>query len=120
MKTKPSRRDFLKVSAAGTLGAFVLSNYACKKTGEKAVVAAPAVDLKTFNLGLQLYTIRDAMSIDPALALARVSKMGYKYIELASYADGMFYGLAPAEFRKVANDLGLEILSSHTQVEARG
>jgi len=46
--------------------------------------------------------------------------MGYKYLELASYADGKFYGYEPAEFRKMVEDLGMEILSSHTEVEAEG
>ena len=46
--------------------------------------------------------------------------MGYKYLELASYADGKFYGYEPAEFRKMVEDLGMEILSSHTKVEEKG
>jgi sugar phosphate isomerase/epimerase len=120
MKTKQSRRNFLKVGAAGTVGAVVLSSYACKKAGEAAVAAAPAVDPKTFGIGLQLYTVRDAMERNPAAALALVSKIGYKFVELASYTDGKFYGYAPAEFKKIVSDLGMEIISSHTQVEAAG
>lgn len=123
MKKSQSRRDFLRVSATGALGAVVLSQNACKNATTKSAVAAPVpapVDPKTFGIGLQLYTIRDAMEKDPTLALTEVSKIGYKYIELANYADGKFYGMAPVEFKKVASDLGLEILSSHTQVEAKG
>jgi sugar phosphate isomerase/epimerase len=119
MNTKTSRRKFLSLSAAGTLGAVVLSQYACKPAA--APVPAPAaVDPKTFGVGLQLYTVRDAMERNPADALARISKIGYKYVELASYADGKFYGYAPVEFKKIVGDLGMEILSSHTQVEAKG
>jgi sugar phosphate isomerase/epimerase len=60
------------------------------------------------------------MAADVPGSLKKVSNLGYKYVELASYADGKFYGYAPAEFKKVVSDLGMEILSSHTQVEAAG
>jgi sugar phosphate isomerase/epimerase len=49
-----------------------------------------------------------------------VSDLGYKYLELASYANEKFYGYEPAEFKKIVSDLGMVILSSHTQVEALG
>jgi sugar phosphate isomerase/epimerase len=49
-----------------------------------------------------------------------VSDLGYKNLELASYADGKFYGFAPKEFKKIVNDLGMDIVSSHTKVEAEG
>ncbi|HEY5589966.1 MAG TPA: sugar phosphate isomerase/epimerase [Paludibacter sp.] len=111
MKTTQSRRNFLKVSATGALGTLVLSQYAFK--------SAP-VDPKTFGIGLQLYTIRDAMAKDVPGSLKKVSDLGFKYLELANYANGKFYGYEPAEFKKLVNDLDMEILSSHTQVEARG
>ncbi len=106
MKTNQSRREFLKLTAAGTLGAIVLSQYSCKS--------------KKPGIGLQLYTIRDAMATDVPGSLKKVSDIGYKYLELAGYADGKFYGYEPAEFKKLVNGLGMEILSSHTQVEAQG
>jgi len=107
MKKVQTRRDFVKLAAAGTIGAVALSHYSCKKT------AIPGI-------GLQLYTIRDAMAADVPGSLKKVADTGYKYLELAGYADGKFYGYAPAEFKKLVNDLGMEILSSHTQVEAQG
>jgi len=110
-KTLQKRREFLKISAAGTLGMMVLSPLACK-TG--------AVDRKSFGVGLQLYSIRDAMAADVEGSLQKVSDMGYKYLELADYANGKFYGYTPVEFKKMVTDMGMEVLSSHTQVEAAG
>ena len=55
MKTKQSRRDFLRVSAAGALGALAIFT----NTGFKA-----CSQLKSAGIGLQLYTIRDAMDAD--------------------------------------------------------
>jgi sugar phosphate isomerase/epimerase len=108
MKTKQSRRDFMRISAAGTFGALAFSQYGCK------------TDPRSSGIGLQLYTIRDAMKTDVPGSLKRVSDMGYEYLELASYADGKFYGTEPAEFKKMVSDLGMEVISSHTEVEARG
>jgi sugar phosphate isomerase/epimerase len=122
MKTSHSRRDFLRVSATGAMGALALSQFGCK-TPVPAPAPAPAaapVDLKSFGVGLQLYTIRDAMELDVPGSLKKVSDMGYKNLELAKYADGKFYGYAPEEFKKMVNDLGMDIISSHTQVEAKG
>lgn len=77
-------------------------------------------DKKSFGVGLQLYSIRDAMAADVPGSLKKVSDLGYKYLELASYSEGKFYGYAPAEFKKMVEDLGMEVLSSHTQVESAG
>lgn len=108
MKT---RRDFLKISAAGAAGVIALGPMACKQA---------IVDKKSFGVGVQLYSIRDAMAADVPGTLKKVSDMGYKNLEMASYADGKFYGFAPKEFKKMANDLGMDIISSHTSVEADG
>ena len=108
MKT---RRDFLKVSAASALGAMVLGQAAC---------TSAAVDKKSFGVGLQLYTIRDAIANDLQGSLQKVSDLGFKNLEMASYSDGKFYGMDPKEFRKMVEDLGMKIVSSHTSVEAEG
>ncbi len=111
MKASQNRREFLKVSAAGAMGMMVLSPYGCSPA---------AVDRKSFGVGLQLYSIRDAMAADVPGSLKKVSDLGYKYVELAGYSDAMFYGYAPVEFGKIVTDLGMEVLSSHTQVESAG
>ncbi|HEX2393853.1 MAG TPA: sugar phosphate isomerase/epimerase, partial [Bacteroidales bacterium] len=121
MKNKSSRRDFLRISATGALGAFFLAQYACKNTGSPAPATEnKPVDPKSFGLALQLYTIRDAMQTDVPGSLKQVSDIGFKYLELAGYGDRKFYGMEPADFKKLVNDLGMEILSSHTNVEAEG
>ncbi len=120
MKTNYSRKDFLKVSAAGTLGAFALSSFG-NKSDEKPFSVPSVADPKTFGIGLQLYTIRDDMKKDVPGSLKKVSDIGYKYLELAqAYENGKFYGYEPSDFKKMVNDLGMEILSSHLQVETEG
>lgn len=107
------------MSAAGALGVVALGPMACKPKA-KQTAAEVEVDKKSFGVGLQLYTIRDAMAADALGSLKKISDMGYKNVELADYSNGKFYGYAPAEFKKIVNDLGMEIISSHTSVEAEG
>jgi sugar phosphate isomerase/epimerase len=111
MKSLQNRRDFFKLSATGALGMMVLGSYGCK---------TPAVNKKSFGVGIQLYTLRDAMAADVVGTLKKVSDLGYKNLELANYSDGKFYGFTPKEIKKMANDMGMDIISSHTQVEAAG
>lgn len=122
MKKSQSRREFLRVSAAGALGAVLISQSSCRNASKKAAPGdEPAiVDPRTLGLGLQLYTIRDAMAADVPGSLKRVADDGYTFVELADYAEGKFYGYEPDEFKKMVNDLGMEIISSHTQVEGVG
>lgn len=108
-----NRRKFLQMSAAGSVGMFLLGAAGCSP-------AASVVDRKTFGVGLQLYTIRDAMAADALGSLKKLSDLGYKNLELAGYANGAFYGFTPAEFKKIVNDLGMDVISSHTNVEAAG
>ncbi|MEL7587329.1 MAG: sugar phosphate isomerase/epimerase [Prolixibacteraceae bacterium] len=107
-----NRREFLKISAAGSAGMIMLGSHACK--------SVVAVDKKNYGVGIQLYTLRDAMAADVPGTLKKVSDIGYKNLELAGYSNGKFYGISPTDFKKMVNDLGMDILSSHTQVEAAG
>jgi sugar phosphate isomerase/epimerase len=112
MKTSQNRRDFIRISAASTLGIVALGPTAC--------TTGAAAGKKGSGVGLILYTIRDAMDKDTPGSLKKVADLGYQYLELANYDDGKFYGYAPAEFKKMVDDLGMVVISSHTQVEAEG
>jgi len=70
-----NRREFLKISAAGSLGMMLLSS----------ATSIPGVgnNRKSFGVGIQLYSIRDAMSADVRGTLKKVSDIGYKNLELA-------------------------------------
>jgi len=119
MKTKQSRRDFLKLSATGALGAFMIS----KNNWKASVISASdqtADELRKFGIGLQLYTIRAAMGKDVPGSLKKVSDIGYKYLEMADYSNGKFYGYMPSDFKKMVTDLGMEVLSSHAGVSPKG
>ncbi len=66
------------------------------------------------HIGLQLYSLREMVKdegIQPVLET--VAKMGYTHVETAGYDDGKIYGLAPADFKKRVEDLGLRCTSAH-------
>ncbi|MGI4750614.1 MAG: sugar phosphate isomerase/epimerase family protein [Janthinobacterium lividum] len=94
-----TRRSFIKSSAIYSAGLLVvpsLLNYDHK------------------YIGLQLYTVRDAMQSDPAATLARVSKLGYNSVEGATYTGTQkFYGMEAAEFSRLLKQNGLVMPSSH-------
>ena len=118
-----NRRDFIRISTAGTVGTLVLGTYACGSGAKKPAEEAAAVAVKAAadpGVGLILYTIRDAMAQDVPGSLKKVADMGYSYVEVADYKDGKFYGYAPAEFKKMVNDLGMVVRSSHAAVESTG
>lgn len=103
-----SRRDFLRITSAGIAGTLRFGALgSCSLT-------------KDSGIGLQLYSIRDAMATDTFGSLKKVADMGFKFVELAGYANGKFYGMPPVKFKKLVEDLGLKIVSSHTMVEAKG
>lgn len=60
-------------------------------------------------ISLQLYTLRNQCARDYLGVLKKVAKIGYRGVEPAG-----FYGVSPKEVRKVVEDLGMVISSSHT------
>ena len=97
---------FLMVAMLG--GMFMLP--ACTQ-GQKA--ETEEVKAKK-DIYLQLYSLRDDISANYQATIDSVAKFGYTGVEAAGYNDGLFYGMAPADFKKSIEDAGLEVLSSHT------
>src|SRR5437763_534769 len=60
------------------------------------------------KIGVQLYTVRDALAKDFEGTLARVAKIGYKEVEFAVYfADLAKPSPAPKKAREILNSNGL-------------
>ena len=68
------------------------------------------------NFGLQLYTLRDDLPKDPAGVLKQVASMGYRQIESYEGGKGMFWGMGPSGFKKYMDELGMQIVSSHCDI----
>lgn len=102
-----NRRNFLKQSgfvagAAIFMPAFIKASCNAKNpSGE-------------YKIGLQLYTVRDAMAKDPEGTLAKVAQIGYQEMESATYTGTeKFYGMDGKTFAAVLKKNGLTIPSGH-------
>ncbi|MEK6154024.1 sugar phosphate isomerase/epimerase [Flavobacteriaceae bacterium 3-367] len=70
---------------------------------------------KKYKMGLQLFTIRDAMERDPIGSLKKVRALGYEDLEIYGY-DGeadSYYGFKTADFKKILEDQELTTSSGH-------
>ena len=64
--------------------------------------------MKKFNVGVQLYSLRDMMEKDVEATLKAVSEIGYKYVEFAGY-----FGKTAEEMRELLDRYGLKAISVH-------
>jgi len=115
-----NRRDFLKKAslmlAGGVVAPHILTSCGGKTSSSTATdtVTTTAAEAPAKRIGIQLYSLRDMVKEDGIQAvLEAVAKMGYKHVETAGYDDGKIYGLAPAEFKKMVDDLGMRCTSAH-------
>ena len=67
--------------------------------------------MKKFNVGLQLYGVRNAMKEDFEGTLKAVSEMGYEYVEFAGY-----YDKSAEEIKEILDRYGLKCVSVHLQM----
>lgn len=101
-----NRRDFLKRASMMLAGGIVAPQLL--SAGNMEATQA------TKRIGLQLYSLRDLVKDEGIQAvLEAASKMGYTNLETAGYNNGKIYGMAPAEFKKMCNDLGMKCTSAH-------
>lgn len=97
-----TRRSFLKTASLLSAGIMVAPSLPAMFKGRK------------HDIGLQLYTVRDAMANDPAGTLAKVAQIGYNSIE-GTYTPGAenFYGMDAKAFGALAKQNGLVFRSCH-------
>jgi sugar phosphate isomerase/epimerase len=100
-----TRRNFLK---SITLASGVIASSSVQAGN------VPVKD-KKLKTGIQLWTVRDAINTDLNGTLASLSKIGFTSIEPYGF-DGNFYGQSAKEFRKMCNDLGMDIPSTHSGI----
>ena len=97
------RRNFINQIAA--LGSLTLTGF------PQLACTAPS----KYKMGLQLFSVRDAMAEDPVGTLKKVKAMGYQDFETYGFNPDTkrIYGLEVGEFKMVLDDLGLTTTSGH-------
>lgn len=108
--TTQSRRRFLRNGALLSTAAFVSPS-----------LLRAASRFNPHKVGLQLYTVRDAMSKDPAGTLARVAEIGYNEVEAATYTGTeLFYGMSAGDYLALLKKNGLTQPSGHYMLGSAG
>ena len=101
-----NRRKFLQNTGALALGGLAISQQTTGMT-----IMNNLADTK--NVGLQLYTVTNAMDTDLDATLKRIAEIGYKDLESAFTRKGGFYGLTAKEFAAKAKGYGLSWRAHH-------
>lgn len=77
--------------------------------------------MKRMNIGLQLYTVRDATAEDFEGTLRKVAAMGYEGVEFAGYgsieAERMLDLLEEVGLKPIGSHIGLHLLESNLETE---
>ncbi|MDN3586859.1 sugar phosphate isomerase/epimerase [Pedobacter aquatilis] len=95
-----SRRSFILNSSLAAAAALLVPSFACM------------ADKK--NIGLQLYTLRDELPKDVKGTLEKVAKAGFTEVETYGFSiKDQFWGLTPADLKKILDDNGLKAVSGH-------
>ena len=68
-----------------------------------------------YKIGLQLFSVRDAMAEDPKGTLIALKEMGYEDFETYGFdpETGTIYGYPVAAFKALLDELGLTVSSGH-------
>ena len=106
IKTGLSRRDFLKLSTAGTAAAFGAS---------MGLLNARTSPARSIKIGVQLYSVRKDCAEDFDKALARIAAMGFEGVEFAGYFQ---YASAPQALKNRLDELGLKAAGTHIGISA--
>lgn len=121
METKKTndtgRRQFLRHSVLGLAGLTVLPGWSKNET--TTLLQPESTMKKKKKIGLQIYSLGQELYKDVPGGLQRISRMGYSTLELAGYKDGKINGVEMGDFRKMAEDVGLKIISSHLNPPVR-
>ena len=71
----------------------------------------------TVQIGLQLYSVRNALAADPWGTLERLAESGFTYLEAANHRartdPGVGFGVPAGELRTRLADLGMSIIGCH-------
>ena len=115
MKLPRSRRDFLTASIGAPLALSFAAGCGYEQTS--APSEEPAAAAKTYPIGIELYSVRQALAEDLLGTVAKVAEIGYDVVEF--YRP--YFDWTPEfakEVRSHMDNLGIKCLSTHNPPEA--
>lgn len=112
-----SRRKFIKLGSALTVGAFIPLQFCTSpnrtESDETTETSDRAGKGSLSDFGLQLYSVKEDMAKDAKDTIEKISMFGYTQIEGFDGGKGIFWGMKNTEFKTFTSDLGLDFIASH-------
>jgi len=111
-----NRRNFLKNASLLTISGLVAG-----KTGKAIASTTEAANRQASKktIGLQIYSLGKSLGEDVPGGMKKIKSYGYSTLELAGYNDGKIGDIGMMEFKKMAEDAGLKITSTHVNPPVR-
>ena len=73
---------------------------------------------KDKKIGIQLYSVMDAMQKNPTESVKWLTGIGYNVFELVQWGgDPNVFGMPAADFKTLCNESGAEIVSTHSSIQ---
>jgi len=109
------RREFVKQGSALAAGGMLWSCGAATetKTEETSTQQVTSEGESLKDIGIQLYSLRKELPLDREMVLQKISEIGYKYLETYLMEGKHHLGYPIADYKKILDDLGLQVLSAH-------
>ena len=113
-----NRRDFLRNLSLMAAGSLLAGKASAAGMSANSVMSEAATASK--SLGLQIYSLQQELYNDLPARMKELKAMGYDRLELAGYSKGKIGKVDMMEFKKMAEDAGLKIVSSHVNPAIEG
>lgn len=111
-----NKRDFLKKLSLLTVGSVVGSNIAPVIASEKS---GSAFFAPKKTMGLQIYSLGKELTDNVPAGMKKIAEIGYTNIELAGYRERKMGEYSIIDYRKIVDDAGIKITSSHVNPPVR-
>lgn len=96
------------------LGVAVSPLQFCTSPSKESVATESEPLLSEF--GIQLYSVKEDMAIDPAGTMRKLASYGYKQFEGFDGGKGILWGMSPEEFNGLLNEIGAKMVATHCNV----
>jgi len=110
-----TKRDFLKKLSLMTVGGLMAGSIAPVIASTKNI---PTVAGKK-SIGLQIYSLGKELTDNVPAGMKKIAQIGYSTIELAGYGNRKMGQYEIDAYRKIVDDAGLKITSSHVNPATR-
>jgi sugar phosphate isomerase/epimerase len=110
---KNQRRKFMQTSSLLGLGAAMLPLQFCSNPKEEVASESKS---KLDAFGIQLYSVKEDMALDPQATLRSLASFGYKHFEGFDGGKGILWGMQPTEFKSLLDQMGTTMIASHANV----